>query len=268
MTSQKNLRVIDSSCTSEFPIRTHDIVVKGEIIPVTFKYGEEKILPLEHGIKFLQDGFTVFEEGKKTAMDLPAFTDDTIRNRIGEDEVVAKYDELTEAALKLRAAIIPGGEHFVGDDIAKTDVIGFLKAAVIRASEAKEDDTVVVKKEIFDDMPKIDEDSFVFDDEDGAEDAPTPPAPVTFIPPIPVEPTEMEDEVALLGSTIQPATFETEDGVLTLGDVVLKAFTANGFEKSADWNGLARTSPETIENLIQAEVDKLVLVAKEEPAEG
>ena len=44
------LKVTDSSCTEEAPVRVHEIVVKGEVVPVEFKYGEDKILPFEQGI--------------------------------------------------------------------------------------------------------------------------------------------------------------------------------------------------------------------------
>lgn len=73
--------------------------------------------------------------------------------------------------------------------------------------------------------------------------------------------------MALLGSSVQPSTFETVNGTVTLGEVVLAAFTAGGFQTAAEWNKFVRENDADAEALIQAEVDKLQLVPQEKEAE-
>jgi hypothetical protein len=124
----KNLLVRDSSATAEQPIREHDVVVRGEIHKVKFEHGKDTALPYEVGVKFMQEGFTVSDESGKLAR--PAKTDETIRSRINRDEVVATYDELTQASLIMRAALLPGGEKFVDGKAKPEEIIAFLKAAL------------------------------------------------------------------------------------------------------------------------------------------
>ena len=124
--SAKFLRVVDSSCTAESPERTHDVFVRGALTRTVFKFGEELILPFEHGIKFMLDGFKV-EEADGTAMNLPAVTKESIRETLAADQVVANLSELTLASLKLRAGQKKGGEIYLdaGDD-ARGDLIDFI----------------------------------------------------------------------------------------------------------------------------------------------
>ena len=122
----KYLHVIDSSCTEEAQERTHEIVVKGETIPITFKYGEKTVLPFEQGVKFMKDGFTVEQVSGET-LDLPAVASDNVVAQIGHDETVAKYSELTTAALKLRAAQKAGGEIYLeAEEEDRPNIIEFL----------------------------------------------------------------------------------------------------------------------------------------------
>jgi len=128
-TKQKVI-VVDSSCTAEYPLRKHDIIVEGVIQSVEFKYGEKKILDFEIGVKFLKEGFKVLNLDTETPILSPPVTDETIRIRIADDEVVAKYEELTETALKMRAALLPDGEALIRDEkTEKEDLILFLLGA-------------------------------------------------------------------------------------------------------------------------------------------
>jgi len=126
MTKEKMLRVKDTSCTQEYPVRTHTIALRGQKIDVVFKFGEEKILPFEQGLKFQLPGFIV-EEIDGTQLVLPAVTKDNIVGSLAKDEVVAKVVELTTSSLKVRAARKVGGEIFLNaDESARADIIAFL----------------------------------------------------------------------------------------------------------------------------------------------
>lgn len=126
----KLLRVYDTSATSECPERIHDVIVDGILTRIKFTVGQPSILPYKVAMKFNQEGFIVTKnDDAETALVPPPETDETIRMRIGDDEVVAKYEELTTSALKTRAVRIPGGEACLSEDVKKQEVIAFLKAA-------------------------------------------------------------------------------------------------------------------------------------------
>lgn len=75
------------------------------------------------------------------------------------------------------------------------------------------------------------------------------------------------DDQMLLGSNVQPSEFETVNGRVSLGEIVLAAFTANGFQTAKEWNAFVRENDAEAEALIQAEVDKLELVQTEREPE-
>lgn len=124
--SAKFLRVTDSSCTAESPERVHDVFIRGVLIRTVFKFGEELVLPFEHGIKFMLDGFKV-EETDGTAVNLPAVASEIAKATLAVDQVVANLSELTVASLKIRAGQKPGGEVFLdAEDDARGDLIDFI----------------------------------------------------------------------------------------------------------------------------------------------
>lgn len=124
--SAKILRVTDSSCTAETPVREHDVFVRGVLTRTVFKFGEETLLAFEHGIKFMIDGFKVEESDGRT-LNLPAVTKESVRAELAADQVIANLSELTLASLKLRAGQKPGGEVYLdaGDD-ARADLVAFI----------------------------------------------------------------------------------------------------------------------------------------------
>lgn len=134
----KELRVLDTSASFEQPNREHAVFVDGEIINVKFEYGKETTVPYTVGLKFIQEGFVV-SEGEKV-LEIPADTDETIRIHIGEDEVVAKYGELTLSALKIRAASLIGGEKFLVGDAPESEIILFLKSDHSIVEDLSDDD--------------------------------------------------------------------------------------------------------------------------------
>jgi hypothetical protein len=138
--SEKLLRVTDSSCTAEAPERTHTIKVRGELVDITFKLGEDKILPFEQGVKFMVDGFKV-EEADGGTLVLPAVAKDNIKASLAGDEAVANLAELTLSSLILRASQKPGGEIYLNaTDADRDDLISFIKG---EAPKAGPDETKV-----------------------------------------------------------------------------------------------------------------------------
>ena len=124
--SEKFLKVTDSSCTPECPVREHAVEVRGVLTNTLFKYGVDTILAFEHGIKFMLDGFKVEEMDGRT-LNLPAITKESVRHELAADQVIANLSELTLASLKLRAGQKPGGEVFLdADDAARGDLIDFI----------------------------------------------------------------------------------------------------------------------------------------------
>lgn len=86
-------------------------------------------------------------------------------------------------------------------------------------------------------------------------------APVTSSPTTDGEnPASEDDDICLLGSSVQPAIFKLRDGTeLQLGEIVRRAFVASGLETAREWNQLATDQPEETERLIQLEVNALDL---------
>lgn len=126
---EKYLLVKDSSVTEEHNHRTHEIVVKNEIIPITFRYGEDTILPFEHGIKFMKDGFTV-EEVDGSTLELPVVPAENVSATLEKDQCVARFSELKTDALKLRAAQKNGGEIYLdATEQDRKEILAFLTGA-------------------------------------------------------------------------------------------------------------------------------------------
>lgn len=172
---QRTLLVVDSSCTEEAKERTHDIIVDGRVISVTFKHGEDTVLPFEQGVKFMCDGFVVTECGG-AELTLPAIATDNVSAQIGPDECLAKYTELTISALKLRAAQKEGGEIYLdADDEDKEDLIAFImgESPVDEAEEAEEDKSLIDEDQIEIDMGEETDDTD--SDPSPLEDAPENP---------------------------------------------------------------------------------------------
>ena len=181
MNSEKMFRVIDSSTTHECPERIHDVIVDGQVTSVRFTLNVPTLLPEKTALKFMVDGFSVVDAESGAVVPRPAFTDETVRNRIGEDEIVAKYEELTDEALQMRAVVLPGGEIFAvgGDVISKQNLIDFLKHGPAKVTAEEE-----IILDIGDtEESLIDEDSF---DDDDVVNVGTIPAGGTIADLIPV----------------------------------------------------------------------------------
>jgi len=144
---QKTLKVVDSSATEEYPLRTHSVKLHGKEMEITFKWGEDTILPYDLAMKFNQEGFDLYDPATGEKFRAPTKTDETIRIRIQPDEIVARYDELTVDALKVRAVSKQGGEKFLVKEASKEELIEFLKGETVPVVD-HEDDLIEDKEEV------------------------------------------------------------------------------------------------------------------------
>lgn len=122
--TEQTLKVFDTSATSEFPVREHDIVFNGVIEKVKFNYGQPTVMPVEKALKFNKDGF-IIKGMDDTPYEKPVQVDNVTQSRLAPGEVVAKLEELTTEALRLRAAVMPNGETVA--KAKKEELIEFLK---------------------------------------------------------------------------------------------------------------------------------------------
>lgn len=139
--------VLDTTAAPGAP-RIHEQTVDG--LNRQFTFEANKGLPLEPAIaaKFLRhDAFKLVDEANnvipyarppRQPEDLQAGE----KLSLGKDETVARYDELTNAALLKRALPLPGGERFA-DNPERGAVIAFIldtKAKMAESNKAKTPD--------------------------------------------------------------------------------------------------------------------------------
>lgn len=139
MAKEKTVYVLDTSATGESPVRSHDVFYNGKIERVEFKFGQPTPMPFDLGCKFMLPGFIV-KDGDGLDMSAPPVTVDAVKFQIGDDEIVAKYEELTQEALMLRALGRVGGEQFADNHTAtRAELITFLKT---KSEEVQDEDSV------------------------------------------------------------------------------------------------------------------------------
>lgn len=124
--TEQTLKVFDTSATSDAPVREHDIMFNGVIEKVKFNYGQPTVLPVEKALKFNKDGF-IIKGMDDSPYEKPVQVDNVTQSRLAPGEVVAKLEELTTEALRLRAAVMPNGETVA--KAKKEELIEFLKGA-------------------------------------------------------------------------------------------------------------------------------------------
>ena len=126
-------KAIDPSAVHGYPPRLHEIVVDGKAHPYTFHPSVAVTMPRTHAMKFLKAGFHVIDPKGNVMVNAPAGPDphQTAKFELGEEEVVARYDELTLEALLLRVNQMIGGERLQRTD-GKDAMIAFLKADRIK----------------------------------------------------------------------------------------------------------------------------------------
>lgn len=132
MTDQ-TLKVFDTSATSEVPVREHDIVFNGLIEKIKFNYGQPTVLPVEKALKFNKDGF-IIKGMDDSPYEKPVQVDNVTQSRLAPGEVVAKLEELTTEALRIRVALKPNGEAL--SKAKKEELIEFLKGESVAVAPA------------------------------------------------------------------------------------------------------------------------------------
>jgi len=223
----KFVRVIDSSCTHDYPERTHTINVRGEKIAVVFKFGEEKILPFEQGAKFTGiEGFRV-EAVDGHSIDIPAVPTDSVAAQLARDECVAKFKELTLPSLKVRAAQKQGGEIYLdADDDSRAEIIAFIMGEPPADTGTGKDEDGFVDGE--DDLLEDDgeENQGVPDDVSDEAPAETGDGEGAFAPTLADDHQKRVDEIVeYFGKGYEGVTFqqldERDDGVATFAVVAI-----------------------------------------------
>lgn len=110
------LLVLDTTAINE--PRTHEQVVDGVIRPFVFERGKPLPLPFAIASKFLvHEAFKLMnEKGEIIAWKRHPKQPDELgageKIKVGDDETIARYDELSNNALLQRAVVMPGGEKF------------------------------------------------------------------------------------------------------------------------------------------------------------
>lgn len=138
--------------THEVPTKYHD----GEVVAVKqYHLNAETPTPMsaEHAMFFLKDqGFTVFNSAGDEVSPVPVREGGTGGFQLGENEVIATYEELSKEALFKRCKILAGSDHIKETRTPKEDMIAFLKerakppVGVSRGSEGLEENAGLADK--------------------------------------------------------------------------------------------------------------------------
>lgn len=129
--------VIDSNARPG-EVRSHEIIVQmveGQE-PVTRFYNlrsdERTKMPMDHAMQFLRDkAFQVFDAAGNLIKPVPVTDRTDGKLVLGDDQVVAEYDELSREALWKRVKALPGSDK-IGKASGNDTLIAFLKAAAKR----------------------------------------------------------------------------------------------------------------------------------------
>lgn len=127
----KTYLVLDS--TAKDGPRIHEMLVNGAVRPFVFKPGEALELDAPIALKFLKhDAFwAVNAKGERIAISRRPRQPEELgageRFRLGENETVANYTELTTDALIHRAVELPGGEQYATGAPDRAAIIAFIK---------------------------------------------------------------------------------------------------------------------------------------------
>lgn len=139
--------------------RTHDIptqMLDGEVVRTKAYHLNSDTptpMPPEHAMFFLKDpGFLVMDGDGKEVSPVPIREGGTGGFQLGENEVLATYEELSKEALFKRCKVLAGSEHIKETRTPKEDMIAFLKerakppVGISRGSEGLEEDVKLADK--------------------------------------------------------------------------------------------------------------------------
>jgi hypothetical protein len=126
----KKYQVFDTNQRGTDP-RKHDVITKlyedAEPDIKTYALYSDKPceMPMEHAMRFLVDGsFRVLSPTGKRIMPVAKLDVSKPISKLAEDEVVAKYDELSTEALYRRVKILPGSEGI--EEIDRDKMVAFM----------------------------------------------------------------------------------------------------------------------------------------------
>lgn len=144
----RTLFVLDTTATPDVRERSHDMMVDGIVTPFKFEYGKPRELPYAIAVKFLRHSAFLLTDAKGSRLAYqrrPKQPDELGAGeqfKLGEDEVVARYDELSSHALQQRVLEMPDGDRFA-ENPKRDEMIAFIVAArkaKEAANKAKEPD--------------------------------------------------------------------------------------------------------------------------------
>ena len=123
-----DLNAIKGPRSHEIPIKTG---MSGEVLMTrTYKLESDKphAMEAEHAMFFLKDAsFVVLNQAGEIVTPVPVKDGGLGGFQLGENEVIATYDEVSKEALYKRCKIIPGSEHIKETRTPKEEMITFLK---------------------------------------------------------------------------------------------------------------------------------------------
>ena len=136
----ETLQVVDSTAGANSPAREHEIQVgDGRRVVYSFKHQSPVRMPFDHAMRFRpMDSFIVLDDEGERYEPNPVTPPDA-EIELAEDEVVARYEELTAEALFARAKELPGSDDLKRNS-QKTEIIAFLvessRSALVAEDEA------------------------------------------------------------------------------------------------------------------------------------
>lgn len=133
--SDNTVFVLDTNANANHQIRVHEVLNDdGTTTQYEFNYGKKTEMPLHHGLKFLIDPAFVVADADGNRIDPRPRREQEQENALAldPDQTVAKYEELTTAALFVRCKMLAGSDK-IKKNTQKGDLIQFLIEAGAKA---------------------------------------------------------------------------------------------------------------------------------------
>lgn len=148
------LYVLDTTANATEPKRTHEMIVDGAIKSFDFMQGVSLPLPPPIALRFLKTPSFMLTDDKGTVQPFrrrPKQPDELEAGEtlvLKDEETVARFEELSTAALQHRVLEMPASEHFA-DNPSRTAMIAFIVATKVKAREANTSKVKDVGKDEF-----------------------------------------------------------------------------------------------------------------------
>lgn len=145
--------------------REHEMIVNGNRKVVRFEHGKPTALPWPLAMKFLRhtEVFKLTDEhgNEMEFQATPRQPEDMQageRFRIDDNEVVARLDELTTHALRVRCAMLPGGDD-IAEKGTRDEIVKFIVERTVQMRVQRQSQEPDVGEDSFT-PPPVDEDDF------------------------------------------------------------------------------------------------------------